>query len=109
MAEGDGSERGVVRGRNDGIDFFVNDLITIAIVAGVVIAAFFILLQKGYLRRLADYVRETKEELKKCSWPTWEELKGSTVVVMISILLLGLFTVGIDFVIAMLVNAMTRI
>jgi hypothetical protein len=34
-----------------------------------------------------------REELKKCTWPTWEELKGSTVLIMISIALLGGFTV----------------
>ena len=46
----------------------------------------------------------TREELRKCTWPTLEELKGSTVVVTISIILLGGFTVGVDFVFAMLVR-----
>ena len=41
-------------------------------------------------------MQETREELKKCSWPTWEELKGSTVVIMISIALLGAFTEVVD-------------
>ena len=36
------------------------------------------------------------EELKKCTWPTWVELKGSTVVVMVAILLLGVFTFAAD-------------
>ena len=45
---------------------------------------------------LAIYVQETREELKKCSWPTWEELKGSTVLIMISIALLGAFTEVVD-------------
>ena len=43
-------------------------------------------------------MQETREELRKCTWPTWDELKGSTVVVMISILLLGVFTVVVDLV-----------
>jgi preprotein translocase subunit SecE len=50
----------------------------------------------GYLARLTVYVQQTMEELRKCSWPTWDELKGSTVVVAISILLLGGFTVAVD-------------
>jgi preprotein translocase subunit SecE len=45
---------------------------------------------------LANYVQETREELKKCSWPTWEELKGSTVLIMICILLMGAFTEVVD-------------
>ena len=70
----------------------------------VVAILFSVLWRKGLLLRLSNYVQETKEELKKCSWPSWDELKGSTVVVMISIALLGAFTVGIDVVISMFVR-----
>ncbi len=63
----------------------------------VVIGAIFAFLwTKGYLNRLVEYVKETREELRKCSWPTWEELKGSTIVVAISIALLGLYTFVVD-------------
>ena len=62
----------------------------------VVGAIFAFLWSKGYLQRLTDYVKQTREELRKCTWPTWEELKGSTVVVAISIFLLGGFTVLVD-------------
>ena len=75
----------------------------------VVAAAFIFLWQKGFLLRLSNYILETREELRKCTWPTWDELKGSTIVVMISILLLGTFTVGIDFVIALFVRWTTQI
>jgi preprotein translocase subunit SecE len=61
----------------------------------------------GHLVRFADYIRQTREELKKCTWPTWDELKGSTVVVSISIVLLGGFTVLVDFVFSLFVRWMT--
>ena len=67
---------------------------------------FVFLWRKGSFLRVSNYVQETQEELKKCSWPTWEELKGSTAVVMISIALLGGFTVGVDFVVALLVRSL---
>ena len=57
---------------------------------------FFYLWQTGRLMRLKTYVEETKAELTKCNWPTWPELKGSTAVVMISLALLGAFTVIVD-------------
>ena len=63
-------------------------------VIGVVLFAW--LWRGGYLVRLANYVRETREELRKCSWPSWDELKGSTVLIFILILGLGLYTVGVD-------------
>ena len=74
----------------------VNDLTKILIWVVVVGAVFAFLWWRGYLKRLATYVEQTREELKKCTWPSWEELKGSTVIVMISILILGLFTVTVD-------------
>ena len=85
----------------------VNMYLQILVWALIVGVIFFILWRKGYLLRLANYVQETRDELKKCTWPTWDEIKGSTLVVMISILLLGGFTVGIDFVLLKLVRWIT--
>ena len=64
-------------------------------VAGVAIV-FAFLWRKGHFLRLTTYIQETREELRKCTWPTWDELKGSTVVVFVSIVLLGGFTVAVD-------------
>ena len=58
--------------------------------------AFGLMWYGGQLARLANYVRETRSELEKCSWPTWAELKGSTLVVLISLILLGVFTYVVD-------------
>jgi preprotein translocase subunit SecE len=61
----------------------------------------------GHLTRLTTYIEQTREELRKCTWPTRDELKGSTVVVFVSIALLGGFTVLVDFVFTMLVRMLT--
>jgi preprotein translocase subunit SecE len=74
----------------------VNDLIKIGIWGAVVGIIFVILWRKGYLLQLTTYVQQTREELRKCTWPTWDELKGSTVVITISIILLGGFVVLVD-------------
>jgi len=76
-----------------------NDLIKLGIWVVVIGGTFGYLWRKGHLLRLSAYVMETREELRKCTWPSTEELKGSTVVVMITIVLLGLFVIGTDFVI----------
>jgi preprotein translocase SecE subunit len=85
----------------------VNDYIKLAIWVIVIGGVFAYAWRKGHLLRLADYIRETREELRKCTWPTKDELKGSTVVVMISIVLLGGFTVGVDFMFTMLMRLLT--
>ena len=74
----------------------MNDLTKILIVAAAVAAVFAVLWKRGQVRRLAVYCQETSEELKKCSWPTWDELKGSTTVIVLTIAMLGLFTVIVD-------------
>jgi preprotein translocase subunit SecE len=63
---------------------------------GILAVVFGLLWWRGYIQRFSAYWRQTMEELKKCTWPTWDELKGSTVVVMVAILLLGLFTFVVD-------------
>jgi preprotein translocase subunit SecE len=74
----------------------------------VVIGAIFgFLWQRGYLVRIRDYCAETQEELKKCTWPSIDELKGSTVVVMLTIVLLGLFTVSVDWLLSMVIRLIT--
>jgi preprotein translocase subunit SecE len=63
---------------------------------GVLAAIFGLLWWKGQIQRFAIYWRQTTEELRKCTWPTKDELKGSTVVVVVAIMLLGLFTFVVD-------------
>ena len=70
----------------------------------VVTIAFVIFWRRGSFLKVTNYVSETRDELKKCSWPSVDELKGSTVIVFISILLLGGFTVLVDLVFSMLVR-----
>ena len=81
--------------------------ITLIIWIVVVGAIFGFLWQRGYLARIRDYCAETQEELKKCTWPSVDELKGSTVVVMLTIFLLGLFTVSVDWVLSMVIRLIT--
>jgi preprotein translocase subunit SecE len=75
----------------------VNELTKILIWAAVIGALFAYLWWQGQVRRFAVYIQETREELKKCSWPTWQELKGSTVVIAVSIALLGAFVMAADY------------
>ncbi|HWD19573.1 MAG TPA: preprotein translocase subunit SecE [Verrucomicrobiae bacterium] len=74
------------------------------IVLVIAMAIFVWLWRQGAFLKVSAYVQDTKEELKKCTWPTWDELMGSTVVVLVSVALLGAFTMGVDFVVASLVK-----
>ena len=75
---------------------FVNDWIHIGIWAAAIGIVFGILWYKGQVQSLAAYVAETREELKKCAWPSWDELKGSTALIMVMVALLGIYIYVID-------------
>jgi len=79
----------------------------LAVWAAVILAVFFFLWSKGYLIKIRNYFAETEEELKKCSWPSRDELKGSTVVILVTTILLGAFTVGVDWILSNLMRLIT--
>ena len=84
-------------------NFYIQLLIWVVVV-GVL---FGVLWRTGQLLRLANYIQETKEELKKCTWPSRDELKGSTFVVLLSIAGLGAFTFVADLALTFFVKAIT--
>jgi len=52
---------------------------------------------KNPFRPIRVFTRETLDELLKCTWPTWSELRDSTVIVLVAVAILGLFTSISDF------------
>lgn len=87
----------------------MNEYLPIIVGAAAVALVFGLLWWSGNLKRLTAYVQETREELRKCTWPSVDELKGSTVVVMIAIAILGGFTVAVDFVLAMVISWIQKV
>jgi len=57
---------------------------------------------------LKTFLSEVKIELKKCTWPTRQELFGSTMVVVVSVLILGVFVGLSDTVLMGLLRAVLR-
>jgi preprotein translocase subunit SecE len=84
----------------------VNDYIKLAIWVAVVGGLFVFMWRKGHLARLSNYVVETREELKKCTWPSMTELRGSTVVVFVATALMAIFTVSVDLVFQSVIRLM---
>ena len=84
---------------------YILKIILLVAAAGLI----FWLWRRGDIARLKQYLKETQDELRKCTWPGKEELKGSTVVVLISILLLGIFTMASDGVFTMLIGWIQKV
>jgi preprotein translocase subunit SecE len=60
------------------------------------------------LKKLKTFLSEVHIELKKCTWPTRQELFGSTMVVVISVLIIGVFVGLSDTVLMGLLRTVLR-
>ena len=57
---------------------------------------------------LKTFLGEVQAELKKCTWPTRQELLGSTMVVVVSVVILGVFVGLSDTTLMGLLRAVLR-
>ena len=60
--------------------------------------------QRIMYERTVDFLREVRTELSKVSWPSRNELIGSTTVVIIITLILAAFTGVIDFILSIILS-----
>ena len=44
---------------------------------------------RGRLGRFVDFLREVRNEIRKVTWPTWDELKKATIVIVAFVAILG--------------------
>tara|TARA_B100001094_G_C17432004_1_gene439630 strand:- start:284 stop:466 length:183 start_codon:yes stop_codon:yes gene_type:complete len=52
------------------------------------------------VKKIQNFVNDVRFEMSKVSWPTWEELKSSTYVVLTLSFILILFLFVVDFILA---------
>ena len=48
------------------------------------------------MQKIQQYIKEVIQEMKTVSWPTWDELNGSTLVVMLFSVIMGCYIAAID-------------
>ena len=58
--------------------------------------------------RVRDFLAEVTVELKKSSWPTRKELIDSTLVVIVTVLILGVFVALADLVFLRVIAFLTK-
>jgi preprotein translocase subunit SecE len=52
--------------------------------------------------RTVRYIEEVRAEVRKVTWPSWEELRKSTIVIIIFVIIVGLIIAVMDAVFAFL-------
>ena len=46
---------------------------------------------------IGQFLRDVYDELRKVVWPTWAELYRYTLVVIVTVIILGVFIGGVDY------------
>jgi preprotein translocase subunit SecE len=44
----------------------------------------------GFLQRTMKYIREVRAEVDKVTWPTWDDLRRTTLVIIVFVIIIGL-------------------
>lgn len=52
------------------------------------------------MKKMITFLKEARAELKKVTWPTWEDVSSSTIVVFIAVIVFTLFIFLLDKVIS---------
>lgn len=60
--------------------------------------------EDNFIRKSIQFLREVKTELKKVTWPSRKQTIGSTVVVIILVMIISLFLGTVDFGLSSLVR-----
>ena len=64
--------------------------------------------QPGIMQKLTRFVHEVWIELQKVAWPTLTELKSSTTVVIIAVILIAIFIGIVDYGISQVMRVVFR-
>lgn len=56
-------------------------------------------------KRIGDYLKEIKGELKKVTWPTKDDLIKTTIAVLVSSFIFGVFLFIVDMIFSRVINS----
>ena len=48
------------------------------------------------MQKIVQYLKDVRSEMLKVSWPTWNELTGATMLVIILSLIMAMYVFGCD-------------
>ena len=54
-----------------------------------------------FFHKTADFLIEVEAEMRKVSWPSWDEVSGSTIVVLVTVFVMGVLLFCSDYVVSM--------
>jgi preprotein translocase subunit SecE len=50
----------------------------------------------GFFQRTSQFVRDTRAEMRRVSWPTANEVKNTTIITLIAVVFFAIYLFGVD-------------
>ena len=64
---------------------------------------------KEYIARLRSFFQEVRNEFKKVTWPPRREVQGTTIVVVLTVVVFGFYLYGLDLLFSYAAAYLTRL
>jgi preprotein translocase subunit SecE len=59
---------------------------------------------QGFFARTAQFLRDTRAEMRRVSWPTANEVKNTTIITLIAVIFFAIYLFGVDRVWSFLID-----
>jgi len=63
----------------------------------------------GFFSRTAQFLRDTRAEMRRVSWPTLNEVKNTTIITLIAVVFFSLYLFGVDRVWTFLIENLRKL
>ena len=58
----------------------------------------------GFIQRTSQFLRDTRAEMRRVSWPTATEVKNTTIITLIAVVFFAIYLFGVDRVWSFLID-----
>ena len=58
----------------------------------------------GFVTRMMQFLRDTRAEMRRVSWPTAKDVKNTTIITLVAVVFFALYLFGVDRVLAFLLE-----
>jgi preprotein translocase subunit SecE len=63
----------------------------------------------GFIQRTSQFVRDTRAEMRRVSWPTANEVKNTTIITLIAVVFFAIYLFGVDRVWSFLIQRLVTL
>jgi preprotein translocase subunit SecE len=60
----------------------------------------------GIIPKTRTFIEDVREQMQKVTWPDWPQLKNSTFIILVFVVVVSIIIFGMDTVVALVLNSL---